>query len=229
MNSRLFYALTLVGLAVVFRDELPALVSGGQDMVWLGLVLLLLGGFLIGRFAHLISPHLPVALMNSLMIVTVLGLLAALEFRDEISDYARIKAGRAEPTPVVAVASIGAETSIKRAWDGHFRALASINGTDVGLLVDTGASIVLLRYDDAERIGVDMDALDFSVPVTTAGGRSKVAPYTFDMISVDGVRAQNIRGAIAQRGELHSSLLGMSFLEELQETVIRKDRMLLRN
>ncbi len=131
--------------------------------------------------------------------------------------------------PIAALATVNApEAQLDRAWDGHFRAIAQIEGVDVGLMVDTGASIVLLRYDDAMRIGVDPMKLDFSIPLTTAGGRSYVAPFVFDTIQIGDVIVHNVEGAIAQRRTLHSSLLGMSYLEQLSETVIRSNEMIFR-
>ncbi len=95
-------------------------------------------------------------------------------------------------------------------------------------MVDTGASLVLLRHDDALRAGVDPDLLDFNIPLTTASGRSFVASYQFSQIRIGGVVVRNVQGAIAEPGALHSSLLGMSFIEQLSEAVIRKDAMILR-
>ncbi|MGE4612042.1 MAG: TIGR02281 family clan AA aspartic protease [Paracoccaceae bacterium] len=86
---------------------------------------------------------------------------------------------------VAAVAVTGTETLINRSWDGHFRVIAQINGQDVGLMVDTGASLVLLRFDDATRIGNDMQRLDFSVPLTTANGKSYVAPMVIEQLSLE--------------------------------------------
>jgi len=133
-----------------------------------------------------------------------------------------------EPDPYAAVATAPLEATLNRAWDGHFRTIARINGGDIGVLVDTGASLILLRYDDAMRAGVDPALLDFNIPLTTASGRSHVAPFQFSQVRIGGVVVYNVRGAVAMPGELHNSLLGMSFLEQLSETVIRKDAMILR-
>lgn len=142
--------------------------------------------------------------------------------------FGAMQTGWLSRTPYAAVASAPYEATLNRAWDGHFRTIARIDDGDIGVLVDTGASLILLRYDDAMRAGVDPDLLDFKVPLTTASGRSYVAPVQFSQVRIGGVVVHNVEGAIAMPGELHNSLLGMSFLEQLTETVIRKDAMILR-
>jgi len=136
------------------------------------------------------------------------------------------------PQPIsLALASVtnGDTASVKREWDGHFRAYATVNGNPVEMLVDTGASLVLLTYEDAASAGLDMDALNFNAPILTANGRSHVATIELDSVMVGGVGAAKIKGAVAQPGMLHASLLGMSFLGAIEEAVIRKDRLILKN
>ena len=136
-----------------------------------------------------------------------------------------------EREPVVATASVASlrqEVMLMRAWDGHFRAVAEVNGAPVGLLIDTGASILLLRHDDARRIGFDETELNFNMPVTTANGRSFVAPVTFKSVVIGGIVVEDGKGAVAQPDELHTSLLGMSYIEKLHEAVFRADRLILR-
>lgn len=133
-----------------------------------------------------------------------------------------------EPDPYAAVATAPLEATLNRAWDGHYRTIARIDEADIGVLVDTGASLILLRYDDAMRAGVDPSLLNFNIPLTTASGRSYVAKFQFSQVRIGGVVVRNVAGAVAQPGALHNSLLGMSFLEQLSETVIRNDAMILR-
>ncbi len=156
----------------------------------------------------------------------VTGTLPALMFGGVVFGAIQMEFG--QPDPFAAVATAPMETTLNRAWDGHFRAIAKIDSADIGVMVDTGASMILLRYDDALRAGVDPDLLDFNVPLTTAGGRSQVAYYQFSQVRIGGVVVYNVQGAIAEPGALHTSLLGMSFIEELSEVVIRKNAMILR-
>lgn len=130
--------------------------------------------------------------------------------------------------PVLAMSQVSA--AVERGRDGHFRADAEINGTDsIEMLVDTGASVVLLSFEHAEKLNLTVANLNFDVPVITASGRSSVALVALETISVGGVTLKNIDAAVAKPGELHSSLLGMSYLGALQEVVLRGNEMILRN
>ncbi|WP_118134854.1 TIGR02281 family clan AA aspartic protease [Oceanicella sp. SM1341] len=153
-------------------------------------------------------------------------LATALIWRERIEETARAFA--AAPAPTAALAASAGEVELVRAWDGHFRAIAEVEGRSVALLVDTGASLVLLRHDDAERIGLDMSGLQYTIPVTTANGRSYVAPVVLSSVRIGDVELREVRGAVAEEGKLQSSLLGMSFLEGLYETTIRGNRILIR-
>lgn len=133
-------------------------------------------------------------------------------------------------TPVqdVTPSRTGIETELRRGWDGHYRADAMVNGADMRLLVDTGASMVLLPYEGVEALGFDPASLRYTVPVTTANGRSSVAPIRIDRITVGDIEVQDVSAAVAQPGALTMGLLGMTFLDRLSETVFRGDRLLLR-
>ena len=108
------------------------------------------------------------------------------------------------------VASLRPELMPMRARDGHFCAVAEVNGAPVGLLIDTGASILLLRHEDARRIGFDETELNFNMPVTTANGHSFVAPVTFASVVIGGIEVEDVKGAVAQPNELHTIPLSMS-------------------
>ena len=129
----------------------------------------------------------------------------------------------------VALATTQGEAELRRAWDGHYRAEAMINGVRMRLMVDTGASMVLLPYEDVRALGIDPEQLDFSLPVTTANGTSTVAPVQLSSIKIGPIAVFDVRAAVAHPGRLKVGLLGMSFLEKLSETSFRGDRLILRN
>lgn len=110
---------------------------------------------------------------------------------------------------------------------GHFETTAEVNGRDVDVMVDTGATLVALTYEDAERAGIFLKTSDFTHSVSTANGMAKVAPVEISEISIGDITVRNIRGAVAERGKLHKTLLGMTFLGRLSRVEMRKDALVL--
>ena len=95
-------------------------------------------------------------------------------------------------------------------------------------MIDTGASMVLIPFEQAAAIGINPDTLDYSMPVTTANGRSSVAPVQLSSIKIGPIAVFDVPAAIAQPGLLKTGLLGMSFLDQLEETSFQGDRLFLR-
>jgi len=130
--------------------------------------------------------------------------------------------------PSVALSTAEGEAEVRRTWDGHYRVEAEINGGRTRLLIDTGASMVLLPYEAIGELGIDADALEFTAPVTTANGKSTVAPITLARIKIGPIEVDNVPAAVAHPGRLKIGLLGMSFLERLTEASFQGDRLVLR-
>lgn len=193
------FAVALVVLFVIVASTMPARPSDYAGIPFRAAVWLLVAGAAVAAYTH----------------------------RDQTQEIARTLLRH--PTPTIAMASSPGEVELQRTYDGHFRAHAKIGAAEIRVMLDTGASIVLLRHDDAERIGLNMRRLVFSTPVTTANGRTNVAPVMLSTVRIGDVVLENVRAAVAQEGSLHTSLLGMSFLGELEEVSIRRDRLILRN
>jgi aspartyl protease family protein len=109
-------------------------------------------------------------------------------------------------------ASSGASVELNRAPDGHFHAEAYINGRPVNVLVDTGATLVAMSYDDARAAGISVSDADFTQWSSTANGRARFAPVTLDDVRIGDVVVRNVRAAVSEPGRLDKTLLGMSFL-----------------
>jgi aspartyl protease family protein len=106
---------------------------------------------------------------------------------------------------------------IKRAhFNTQFLVQTKIRGWPVEMIVDTGASTVTLRYEDAKRLGIDMRRLQYAVPVQTANGEAYFASVKLPDISIEKIRIEGVKAYIAKPGSLHQSLLGMNFLRRLR-------------
>ncbi len=135
---------------------------------------------------------------------------------------------RGELMPSLALSHAPGEVELRRAWDGHYRATALVNGRELRMLVDTGASMVILPLEYAAQVGIDPDRLRYSMPVATANGTTSVAPIRLERIEVGPIVVRDVIAAVAQEGRLETPLLGMSFLERLTETIFRGDKLILR-
>ncbi|MBI1650601.1 TIGR02281 family clan AA aspartic protease [Hyphomicrobium sulfonivorans] len=111
--------------------------------------------------------------------------------------------------------------------NGHFNTHAEINGRPVEVMVDTGATMVALSFEDAERAGLYLRDQDFTRSVHTANGVARVAPVTLDRVSIGGITVRNVPAAVTEPGRLKTSLLGMSFLSRLSRFDMRQGRLVL--
>jgi aspartyl protease family protein len=122
----------------------------------------------------------------------------------------------------------GPEIVIVRGAGGHFRVPTLINDAIIVMLVDTGASVVTLSYEDAVKSGIDVDALNFTVPVNTANGIATAAPVRIDTMRVGSIERKRVQALVARPGLLDSSLLGMSYLDTLDGIELSGNRMILK-
>ena len=156
----------------------------------------------------------------------ILGLTGVYAYRFEVSDIAdRVMAELFPGEPQIGQ---GGEVIVNRRLGGEFVVPAKIDGVKVALLFDTGASMVVLRAEDAQRVGVDVSALDFRLSVDTANGAATAAPTRLDRVAVGPIVARNVPALITKPGALPESLLGMSFLERLQSYTVERGRLILK-
>lgn len=118
------------------------------------------------------------------------------------------------------------------AKDGdHFVATAWVNGKRMPepMIVDTGASRVVLTAEDARRAGIRTGMLEYKVQVMTANGPSRAAPIMLESVSIGGLTLRNVEALVTRRGTLHRSLLGMSFLSRLRSYEFTGNRLTLKS
>ena len=121
----------------------------------------------------------------------------------------------------------GETAIVAKAADGHFWAQGMVNGVPIRFLVDTGASVVSLTPQDAQRLGVEIGGLTYDLPVRLAGGDGLAARVRLDSVSVGGVQEPGVEALVVGRG-LPASLLGMSYLGRLSRFEATPDALVLR-
>ncbi len=139
---------------------------------------------------------------------------------------AQTAADKSNALPVTKLSGVAVSIP-KNKVDGHFWTNARVNNGVINFLVDTGASTVALTPEDARRAGIDLDSLDYNVPVSTAAGQNVAAAVQLKSISVGPVTLRNVRAIVVPEG-LSTSLLGMSFLGQLQKVEATPHALILR-
>ncbi|MGO6967269.1 TIGR02281 family clan AA aspartic protease [Rhizobium leguminosarum] len=171
--------------------------------------------------------------MRQMMIwlVIILALVTVYLYRQEALGVGnRLLAGLVPGRAVVVTTSEGGqEIILHKLLNGHFKADVAVNGQTIQMLVDTGASIVALSREDAERIGIDLSRLTYSMTIMTANGRGRAAPVTLDQVAIGPIIRNNVAASVAEDGRLDQSLLGMSFLETLGSLQMQTDELRMRD
>ncbi len=133
-----------------------------------------------------------------------------------------------EVVPGREIRSEPGQAAAVRGGNGHFVFEGITNGARLRYLFDTGASTVVLRNEDAKKIGINVDKLDYSVPVSTANGRTMSAATTIDALTIGNITQRRVRALVGKPGALQENLLGMSFLSQLRGYAVEGNRLVLR-
>ncbi|MEM1377686.1 MAG: TIGR02281 family clan AA aspartic protease [Pseudomonadota bacterium] len=226
----LVVGIVAVGALIVFGVDVAALseMTTGEiaTAIFLALVSIVFVGSVIGAGQKLssMSRHLAIA------IGVTLSLVIAWEYRYELQDVAsRVTAGVIPGSPISRVDEDGAITVTLSRINRHFQTLADVNGSNQPFIIDTGASTVVLTYENARDAGFDVSSLAFVVPVYTANGTTRAAPIVIDELAIGDISRRNVRAMVAQQDDLFQNLLGMTFLDRLAGYDVRGSRMILRN
>jgi aspartyl protease family protein len=200
----------------------PLSVDDFGSLAYKLLILVFLGSAALTMLRERFSQALTGALM---WVVVALVLVIGYSYRYEVNDVA----GRlmAELIPGRAVTH-GRMVEVARTNSGDFDISARINGVRVPMVLDTGASSVVLTQQDAKAAGLPLEVLDYTVSIDTANGRTHAAQVTLDRLAVGGLEERSVEALIVQPGQLRTSLLGMSFLNRLQSWQVSGDRLILK-
>jgi clan AA aspartic protease (TIGR02281 family) len=95
------------------------------------------------------------------------------------------------------------------------------------MVIDTGATSVVLTWETAKAIGLPLEMLEYDVDVETAGGHTKAARLTLDRLAVGKLVEKSVPALVVPRGQMKTNLLGMSFLDRLESWGVRADKLML--
>ena len=133
---------------------------------------------------------------------------------------------KGEPVRVTTPSEERRDTELEREANGHFYVHAKVNGQLVRFVVDTGATVVALTREDAERVGLNVDPANFRVIGEGASGAVSGQNVMLGSIEVDGKLANDVEGVVLAGSSM--SLLGQSYLSRLSEVKMSGEYMILR-
>jgi aspartyl protease family protein len=186
----------------------------------------LLGLGVAGLFFALFRERLSQAL-EATVFWAVVGLLlfVGYSYRFELREAADRVIAELMPGHV---ATHGQEAEVVRGRGGDFTIGAVINGSKVAMVLDTGATSIVLTREAAQAVGLPVEVLAYNVNIDTANGKTKAAAVTLDRIAVGSVIERAVPALVVQHGQLKNNLLGMSFLNRLESWEVRGDRLRMR-
>jgi aspartyl protease family protein len=218
--------LLIAGDATLFGLDWPDLAAAGFMAAFLIVITLSLAGSYRGRTLQAARDFLTWAAIAFVLV-------AGYSYRDEITQIAyRVKGELSPPGSAVSVetGTPGSQAvRIRKRRDGHFIVNAKLNGQSTPMLVDTGASTVVIREADAVRLGVDTSRLRYTVPVQTANGITYAAHVRLASVAIGSIQVEGVDALVSKPGALRENLLGMSFLSRLRSYEFSGDFLTLRS
>jgi len=228
VSGTLLLGLALLGAALVVSNSGQTAIAGiptpeFASAAAFGGVALVVASALIGAFRGRFAEGL-----RALVAWAGIGLVfvAGYTYRYELADVTSRIAG--ELAPGRTTVGPGGEVTVSRRSDGSFVLGARVNDHDTRFIFDTGATTVVLTPESARAAGLNPEALDYTVPVSTANGRTVAAPVTLERLTVGSITEPRVRALVTRPGLLRENLLGMTFLERLASYEVRNNRLILR-
>jgi len=214
---------TAVLTASMGEDGITAFLRHDKGALLIKVVFaIVVGGIAFAMYREKLSKALEATLFWG-----VLGLLLVVgyRYRYELRDVGERVIAELVPGYV---AGHGGDVEVVRSRGGDFAVSARVNGARVPMVLDTGASSVVLTRQAAKAAGLPIEVLNYTVMVDTANGRTRAAPVTLDRIDVGSVSERAVPALVAQTGELQHNLLGMSFMNRLESWTVRGDTLHMR-
>jgi aspartyl protease family protein len=119
------------------------------------------------------------------------------------------------------------EVQIERGSNGEFALQAKVNGVSAPMVIDTGATQVVLTYETAKAVGLPLELLEYDVDLETAGGHTKAARLTLDRLAIGRLVERSVPALVVPHGSMKTNLLGMSFLDRMESWDVHTDRLIL--
>ena len=186
-----------------------------ENLVYLGILGTILIGYLLVSMRGRINVMLRHAVLWALLIT---GVAAAYGLWDSMQ-YSAVAVQSAQGDGVI----------LRRGFDGQYQLTLELTGPNgqpypVRFIVDTGASDMVLTQADAQKLGFGPESLRYLGTARTANGVTRTAQVTLESVALGSHVSRRVR-SLVNEGDLHSSLLGMGYLERFARIEIMRDRL----
>ena len=182
-------------------------------LIYLGLLLAVIGGFLVTEFRRDAGSASRGVIAWGLIFV---GLVAAAGLWEDIRRDVLPRQEMITPTRI----------EVPLGTDGHFHLTAQVNDVPVRFVVDTGASALALGPRDAERAGIDLARLAYAGQAQTANGIVPTATVRLDSVRIGEIEDHGV-AAMVIRGDIDRSLMGMDYLRRFARVGFEGDVLVL--
>jgi aspartyl protease family protein len=170
----------------------------------------------------------PIVWAFGILVSTTVSVIAIAPRLAQIAERSDNEARPAAQSVKSAVAPGPRQFSIAADYRGHFTVHPTIRNTTLRMLVDTGASLVVLTDADARSLGLRLAPADYRIRMNTANGVVAAASVHLDELTLGEITVRRVEAVVMPAGALQTSLLGMSFLKRLSAFEISSGRLVLK-
>ena len=110
---------------------------------------------------------------------------------------------------------------------GQYVSEIEVNDRPITAMVDTGATLVALRYEDARTLGLIFPGDKFDVVTHTANGQGRAKRVRLRSVTFGTITIRDVDAIILEQGALGTNLLGMSFLRRLSRFEVQRGTLVL--
>ena len=157
--------------------------------------------------------------------LSLFAILAGYAYRTELATVADRVMGVLIPGTVVATGPH--QVTVFRRPDGQFVLDVGVGASRLAFVLDTGASSVVLRAEDAAKLRSPLRRRVYDGEVSTANGHTLAAETTLPAMAIGPIMEAGVPALVARPGALHENLLGMSFLNRLESFTVTRDRLVM--
>ncbi len=131
------------------------------------------------------------------------------------------------PPPASAASGASSEVHIKLGMDNHFQTDALVNGNNVTMMIDSGATFTAMGEDMAAKLGIQVDTSGIPRVVYTANGTVSVRSAKIASLQVGSIIRKDVTVFVAPEFG-NFAVLGMNFLSTLEGWRVEKNVMILK-